>query len=612
MTNQFFQHLKGELSFHITDENLSIRADQVRARLRMYPVMILSQALLEPLFVSLFWYHADQIKLLVWLSCIYVVHAVDILQWMRFKERLETIQDCLRWRLRFNILTALTATMWGAIALFFFPPDLSYQALMICITLGLVAGAVTLDSVYPPSLYIYVFGVSLPIFFSLVFFGKETQLILAGMLILFLYGAISAGRELSKTFWKSLWQRYENDSLIEQLTRQKAIAEAASRDKSHFLASASHDLRQPLQALVFFNESLQEISQQKEAQHLTQQIGKSVGALVDMFDELLDISKLDAGVVQASNQNFEVQQIFDRLQTEFMPSAVAKGLELEISKADLIGFSDAQLCERILRNLISNAIRYTDFGKVKVSCERVDDMLKFDVMDTGIGIRAKSLPHIFEEYYQVNNQHRDRLKGLGLGLAIVRRMEMLLGCHVTVVSKPALGSVFSFSIPQGELTVERQPLIANRIHYDLNGVTVALIDDNRDIREMATLLMQKWGCLVIDGELPHEVIDAMTKAGVSPDILICDYRLPQDLTAIDCIEQLQKHWNKNIPTVVLTGDTAAETLQKIQATGAFLLHKPVTPARMRSIMYFALHNTTSTLQAETGSQSSKDAVIAPP
>jgi signal transduction histidine kinase len=473
MATTFLQSLAGAISFRITEDNLLIRADQLRARLRLYPVMVLSQTLLEPLFAWLFWGHADHLQLLWWLTCLYAVHAVEMLLWWRYRMQLDTVQQCRRCSQRFNLLTAVVALMWGGIALWFFPPDLAYQALMICLVLGLVAGAVTLDSVYTPALYIYVIGVSMPLLLRLLLAADQTQWILAGMLLLFITGSLSAGRELSKTFWKSLYQRHENDFLIMQLIRQMGIAETANRDKSRFLASASHDLRQPLQALVLFSESLQEASKEHERRHLALQIRKSVGALVDMFDELLDISKFDAGVVQAVKQHFRVKAVFDRLRVEFMPLALAKDLKLIMPDSDAVGYSDPHLLERILRNLISNAIRYTDIGKVQVSCLSMDDMLQFDVMDTGIGIRATSMPHIFEEYYQVNNQHRDRLKGLGLGLAIVRRMEALLGCKVTVVSKPALGSIFSFSIPQGkEFHLTQQPLIHPTKH-DLRGITGA-------------------------------------------------------------------------------------------------------------------------------------------
>ncbi len=591
MAIPFLQALSGAFSFQITECNLRIRCNQLRARLHLYPVIILSQALLEPLFVWLFWNHADPLYLLTWLGCFYAIHTADILIWWRYREQLNTVLDCKRWSTFFKLMTALTAMMWGLSTWYFFPPDLAFQALMICLILGLVVGAVSLDSVYPPSLYIYVLGVTLPVVARLMIEGDETHLILASMLLVFLFVSLSASRELNKTFWKSLWQRYENDLLIEQLTEQKAIAEAANLNKSRFLASASHDLRQPMQALVLFSESLLEITQDQESQHLSTQISKSVGVLVDMFDELLNISKFDAGVVHAVKQNFNVQAVFDRLKNEFMPLAVAKDVQLIVPKTNMVAFSDPYLLERILRNLISNAIRYTDSGSVILCCQPQDNKLQFDVRDTGIGIRANSLPHIFDEYYQVDNQHRDRLKGLGLGLAIVRRMEALLDCHVTVVSKPGFGSVFSFIIPQGNKAVHiDQPLVTPTSKHDLSGITVAFIDDDLDIRLMATKLMTQWGCHVFDGELPHTVLNQMAAVGVCPDILICDYRLPHRLTAIDGINLLHELWGKHIPTVVLTGDTAPQTLQEIQASGALLLHKPIAPARLRSIMYFALHH----------------------
>lgn len=590
MKTPFLQALIGELSFHITDENLPIRADQLRARLRLYPVMLLSQALLEPLFVGLFWDHSDHLYLLGWLACMYTLHAVDIGLWWKYGKHLGTIKECYRWSLIFKLVTGISSLTWGTISLLIFPPDLAFQALMICVFLGLVAGSVSLDSVYPPSLYIFVTGVTLPVMTRLLFERDEVHLILASMLFLFLILALSAGRELSKTFWKSLWQRYENDLLIIQLTEQKAIAESANRDKSRFLASASHDLRQPLQAMVLFSEALQEVAQEKETQQLSDQIGKSVGALVDMFDELLDISKFDAGMVKAVKQHFLLQAVFDRLHAEFLPVALTKGLELSMEKTSLVGYSDPNLFERILRNLISNAIRYTDIGRVRVSCINNDGILQLDVIDTGIGIRAESIPHIFEEYYQVNNQNRDRLKGLGLGLAIVRRMEALLGCNVTVASKPALGSIFSLNIPQGDSTQLNRRAASTHVKHDLSGITVALVEDNKDIRQIASSLLKQWGCNVIDGEIPTAVLSSMANKCTRPDILICDYRLPLELTAIDAINLLKELWpHDDIPTLVLTGDTAPETLQKIQASGALLLHKPIAPARLRSIMYFALH-----------------------
>jgi len=589
VTTSYLQSILGEFAFHVSEDNLRIRSDQIRARLSIYPVMILSQIILEPLCVALFWGQANHLYLLAWLAGMYSVHSTIMLFWWFYREQIVTIKDCNIWSRRFKYLTMLTALGWGMMSALFFPPDWGYQALMLVVVIGLVAGSISLDSVYPPSLYIFVLGVTIPMITRLIIAGGETHLILAIMLIVYTIGEISSGRTLSKTFWKSLWQRYENDKLIEQLTIQKAIAEAANRDKSHFLATASHDLRQPLQAMVLFNEALQEVAIEKETQHLAEQIGKSVEALVDMFDELLDISKFDAGMVKAVKQHFLLQDVFDRLQTEFLPLANDKNLRFNMIKTSAMVYSDPNLLERILRNLISNAIRYTDYGEVKVVCNNENGLLMLDVVDTGVGIKPENIPYIFDEYYQVSNQNRDRLKGLGLGLAIVRRMELLLDCHITVISEPGLGSAFSFEIPQGDLTQFVKTTEPPKTKHDLTGVIVALVEDNNEIRKIASSLLKKWGCIVIDGDLPDSVFRPMINNGTRPDILICDYRLPQNLTAIDAINELKALWQWEIPALVLTGDTAPETLHKIQSSGALLLHKPIAPARLRSSMYFALN-----------------------
>lgn len=586
----FLHALACEFTFQITQDNLSVRAKQLHARLHLYPVMILSQMLLESLFVWLFWALVEAVYLLAWLTAFYILQAVDLGLWWRHRKQTNTVQKCRWWSRNFKLFTFFTASMWALVSIFFFPADLTAQILLICLVLGLVAGAVSFDSVYPPSLYIFVVIVSVPLFVRLAMVGSETHWILSGMFLLFVLGSVSAGRELGRNFWKSLWQRYENDQLIIQLKEQKALAETANRDKSRFLAAASHDLRQPLQALVLFSDAINVIAKKNETRHLAMQIGKSVDQLVNMFDELLDISKFDAGLVQAKKYHFRLQDLFDRLHSDFSPLAQVKNLKLFVQHTNLSGYSDALLVERILRNLISNAIKYTHAGEVTVSCQGLDTLLQITVLDTGIGIDAENMLHIFEEYYQVANQHRDHGLGLGLGLAIVRRLEALLGCQVSVVSEINRGSAFSFNIPQGDASQLMQPLNPQRLDQDLMGVNVAVVEDNVDIRLMIVKLLQQWGCHTHDSELPHELLAKMASAGIRPDILICDYRLLQGVSAIDVIKQMHERWDKHIPSLVLTGDTAPQTLQEIKASGALLLHKPITPARLRSIMYFALHN----------------------
>ena len=591
------QTMFGDLRFHVDENNLRIRADQLRARLRLYPTMAGGQALLAPMFVRLLWDQAPHRVLLIWLSSMLAMHAVEMLVWWRYHKQTGSVGECRAWNRRFILMTTAVGLLWGCTALWFFPPELAYQAMLICVMLGLAAGAVTMNPVYPPALYIYVLCVTLPLIFRVLAEDDATHFTLVGMLLLFLVVILNAGRELSKIFLASLWQRYENLSLVEQLTEQKDRADQArdeamvsSRDKSRFLAAASHDLRQPLQALVLFNEALQDVAKDEETRHLSRQIGSSVSALMDMFNELLDVSRLDAGVVEARWQHFELQPLFDRLLVDFSPIAHAKGLGFEIQASGRVLYSDPNLLERILRNLVSNAIRYTEQGKVSLRHHVAGGKLRLEVADTGMGMGQEVLPHIFEEYYQADNPQRDRRKGLGLGLAIVRRIEDLLGCKVAVESVPGKGSVFSLSVDFGEEELLAHQRVNPHVGYDLSGTVVALVEDESEIRQLLVSLMEQWGCRVMAGVFSDEVIEKMNAAGMRPDLLVCDYRLPQGVTAVHVIKRMRELWGNDIPALVLTGDTAPEVLREIQLSDATLLHKPVRPPHLRSLMYLALQD----------------------
>lgn len=579
-----------EIRFRIDADNLAVRSDQIRARLHYFPVMVGSQALIEPLLVGLLWEHVSHAGLLSWLLVLWALHIAEMSAWWRYRDASQTIDQCRRWSLAFNFFAAAVGLMWGAAALSFFPEDVAYQALLICVVLGLAAGAVTMNPIYPPALYLFLASILLPTILRVAFENDLVHWIIAAMLTLFTAVVVNSGRQLAATFFTTLNQRYENLALVELLTKEKSRAESSSRDKSRFLATASHDLRQPLQALMLFSDAMLEVAQEKETKHLAGQIGKSVNALVEMFDELLDVSRLEAGIVEVRWQNFALQPLFDRLYVDMTPFAQSKGLHFNLPNVDCVVYSDPFLLDRMLRNLISNAIRYTDHGSVSISCLPCAQGLRFAISDTGIGIDAEALPHIFEEYYQVDNQHRDRRKGLGLGLAIVQRVEGLLGCKVEVKSEVDQGSEFSFVVQQGKAEQQlAQPFVVTHSHQDLRGVVVALLEDDQDIREMIVGLMEGWGCRVFAGDYVGDVLRDLAVAQQRPTLLVCDYRLPQGVTAVQVIKRMRELWGDGVPALVLTGDTASEALQDIHASGATLLHKPIAPSRLRSMMYFTLH-----------------------
>lgn len=593
------------LKFDISEDNLPVRREQVRARIASYPTMVVPAMFIVPLIMWLMWDMMSHDTLLLWMVFAFSVQLFELSQWWRFRNTASSLKECRRWDARFKRNTILGASVWGvAWILMYLPGNLAYQILIICVAMGFASGGVTINPVHRPSMFLYLVFLLLPLIVRLAMDNDKQHWFLALMLVVFIAFMLNAGIRLMYTFELSLRQRFEKEGLLRELRQREAEiaealerAESASRAKSKFLATASHDLRQPLQALRLFTEALQETVREKEALRLSGQIGKSVDALVDMFDDLLDVSRLDAGIVEPRRQHFNLAPLLDRLYGDFAPIAQNKGLNYEMpntaalcgkTRCETVVYSDPFLLERMLRNLISNAIRYTDSGSVVVRCVCTADKVKIEVVDSGIGIKPESLPHIFDEYYQVGNPHRDRRKGLGLGLTIVRRIDQLLDCGMQVSSEPGIGSSFSFTIPTGDAAQLAQPFVISHSEYDLSGRVVALVEDDPDIRESTCELMRQWGCKVFASETADEVMRELDVAEQRPHLLVCDYRLPQGLTAIHVIRRMRELWGAELPAVVLTGDTASETLHEIHASGAILLHKPIAPIRLRAMMYFVL------------------------
>lgn len=597
--------LRNSWHFDIDETNLPVRREQVRARLAMYPTMIGSQLMVAVLLVWMMWEVVAHDTLLGWLALVYAIHLFELVVWWRAKDHVDDVSSCRRWDVRFKFQTGLAAAAWGlGWIVMFIPADLGYQALLICVAMGMSAGAVTINPIYRPALFIYLGVLLSPLIVRVAMEGDVTHWILAFMLLTYVGFLLDSGIKLMFTFETSLRQRFEKESLLHELrVREEEIAKAleaaeqANRAKSKFLATASHDLRQPLQALRLFTEALQDVAKDPESQRLAGQIGKSVNALVDMFDDLLDVSRLDADIIQPRWQHFELFDLFDRLYVDFEPLAKAKGLTLELPccnasgmggpQCNAIVYSDPFLLERMMRNLISNAIRYTDKGMVEVKCRCLPEVVEICVQDTGIGIRTEVLPHIFEEYYQVDNPHRDRRKGLGLGLAIVRRVEELLGYRVEVESVPEQGSSFKFSVKNGDAAVLARPYVITQSRQDVSNKVIAFVEDDADIREFTVEIMQEWGCRVFAGENGAVVMRLLDTAALRPDLLVCDFRLPNKQTALDVMREMRDYWG-DLPVLIVTGDTGAEALQAIQQSGASLLHKPIAPTRLRSMMFLAM------------------------
>src|SRR5882672_6706047 len=373
----------------------------------------------------------------------------------------------------------------------------------------------------------------------------------------------------------------------DQLGRLYQQLEAANLAKSRFLAAASHDLRQPLHALNLFVAQLRTETDPAERSRVTAQIDAAVTAMNDLFNALLDISKLDAGVLAPEPAAFPVARILQRIERTFAPAAQEKGLRLRMVPSGAWVSSDPILLERILLNLVSNAIRYTDRGGVIVGCRRRGGELRIEVSDSGIGIPEDQRENIFGEFYQVAGSERDSRGGLGLGLAIVDRLCRLLDHRLELTSTFGRGSRFAVSLPrvaaQQEEPIEHS-IASSAIADPAAGKLVVVIDDDALALDAMRGLLRRWGCLVVTAEAEGAALASLADDDQCPDLIISDYRLADGHTGIDAIQRLRSAFQAPIPAFLVTGDIAPERLSEASANGFHLLHKPVGPMALRAML----------------------------
>jgi signal transduction histidine kinase/CheY-like chemotaxis protein len=391
---------------------------------------------------------------------------------------------------------------------------------------------------------------------------------------------------LSRFITDSIGLRFENLGLIGELRNQKDAAEEANVAKSRFLAAASHDLRQPLHALGLFVQSLHESGLAARERHIIGNIRRSVDAMEELFNALLDISRLDAGVVQPRVATIPLATVFDSLRFEYAPVARQKRLALIVMKTAVYVRSDVSLLSRIIRNLLTNAISYTDRGGVVLGCRRSGESVRIEVWDSGRGIPADRHDEIFREFSQLENPERDRRKGLGLGLAIVQRLARLLEHTVELRSEVGRGSVFSVTVPRGVqkdcVPIDAPPETTTA--FDLAHALVLVVDDEAAVQDGMAAVLRRWGCDVLTSGSGEEMLAKLVGVRKSPDVIVSDYRLRGAENGIQVVEMLRSEFNAEIPALLVTGDTAPDRLRDAEASGLPILHKPVNPARLRTLI----------------------------
>jgi PAS domain S-box-containing protein len=384
-----------------------------------------------------------------------------------------------------------------------------------------------------------------------------------------------------------LERRVEDRTHALQAAKQEA--ERANAFKTRFLAAASHDLRQPLQSLGMYLSVLARQLTEPQQRAICDKMQQSRDAVAHILEALLDVSKLESGTVRPEKQEFALQPMLERIVADNLPQAEAKGLRLSASPTDCTVRSDPALLERVVENLVTNAIRYTEHGHVTIVCERASANARIAVSDSGVGIEPAALDKIFDEYYQVSNEARDRRKGLGLGLSIVKHIARLLDHEIEVRSVPGEGSTFTVSVP---LTADAAAVADVRTAGGAASAhrrepVVLLIDDEPAIVDATTLLLQSAG-LTVHAAGSGEAARELLAAGVRPDMVVCDYRLP-GANGVKVIRSLRELVKTEVPAILLTGDTSGGEIEHANVPRCVVLHKPVDADRLIDVIETSLH-----------------------
>lgn len=544
--------------------------------------------LLLPLLpvVSL-WQRIDHAHLIAWSAAGISAHLLRFVLARTYRARRPSGNQATHWANMMSLVALLEGLVWGSAGLLFLIPDsVLHQTMLLTMLVGMPAGAIFSGSFWPKSMFAFAIpalGLTAVGLFSQ---GSEASIGLGVAFILYL--AILRGMmvQANKYAFRAIRLGFENLDLVAQLRVQMQAAEEANIAKSKFLAAASHDLRQPLHALGLFITALNERIRFPEVRNIVTNINNCVAALGSLFEELLDISRLDAGVVEPKPVHFVLSTILERLTLEYEAQARAKGLTLEVAGSEQILYSDPALVERILRNLFANAVRYTAHGGVRIEARNVGEQVEIAVADSGPGIPLDKHEEIFREFVQLANPERDRTKGLGLGLAIVRRLATLLGGTVTIESAVGSGSRFRVQLQRGELSavsikMEEAPIPPSQ---PFAGWLIIVIDDEQTVREAMQVLLNGWGCTTLVAEDAAGAVIALRAAGRCPDAIVADYRLRNGATGAQAIDLVQTEFGAEIPGLIITGDTAPERLQEAGASGHLLLHKPVQPGKLRAVL----------------------------
>jgi len=560
-----------------------VAAEQVEGLYKSAPVGVLST-----LFATgiLCWVliHTDPAlsgRVLWWLGATAAIAAAQLILWRLYRRAKPADGGWRLWAALFSATCFFEGCRfaYGAICLAT-PGSVVEQLWLLLVICTAIASSVSSLGSYTPAFYASLAPATVPFAIWSACQGDTVHWVLSILDGVLAFALAMLGFEQGRSLAEALRLKFENIELARDLIFQKERAEAANSAKTTFLAAASHDLRQPLHAMGLFLDALQGRRMDASARRLTAQVNESLRAMDGLFNALLDISSLDAGVTKRRDKVFEVQPLLERIGREFALQARAKNLGLTVMPCSLAVRTDPILLEEMLRNIVSNAVRHTQRGRILVGCRRAGQRLTIGVWDTGPGIEIENQSKIFEEFFQLSNPERDRRNGLGLGLAITKRLAELLDCPLELRSQPGKGSAFLLAAPTAVFDARAEAPGEPNTALGSGAGLVLVVDDEISVQEAMRASLESWGYGVVTAEAAGEALQRLGDR--QPDLMFCDWRLRDHQTGGAVVEAIREAFGAAIPAVLITGDTTPALLQQINGTGLTLLHKPVVAGKLRA------------------------------
>ncbi len=540
--------------------------------------------------VGLLWGDESQVKVLSWFFGLYILTIARWIYQRSFdKEKASVEQIFIRDKIYvFSVLFA--GILWGSVAFLFFRPEVleTFTAILLTLIVVISASMIALSS-RPLTHAAFAIPASAPII--IIMFLQDNPLYIwsgFGMLI-YMVISFNFSFKMHQVLNNSLELKYQNIDLVTDLQKQTYVANKANIDKSRFLAAASHDLRQPLHAVNLFVETLEQKITTKEQKSDLTHIQHGLDSLDELFNALLDITQLDSNVLSINKTNFSLEHQMSKWIDQYSIQAEKKQLKLEVKDCNHFIYTDPVLLEQVIRNLLSNAIRYTQKGQVDIYCTpSKDNNIELHIRDTGIGIPEKNKDDIFNEFYQLNNPERDRNKGLGLGLAIVKRISQRLNFQLNYTSTQDKGTEFIVVLSKGQQTkqVPHKKVTEAQINI-VNHLKVMIVDNEIQILQAMENILLSWASIPTSAD-STEVALQLIRDGYQPDIIITDYRMPGNINGSELIKLVQQQVG-NIPGIILTGDTGEDVIAEIKTAKQVRLTKPLKPAQLRIAISHLMH-----------------------